>query len=101
MDDIDVAESFNGKFVSISETFAASNENVPVTADGIEKKLKISILYPADCAAISRIINILKNHKSPGIDGSTAEILKVSLKVLVEKKYLVNESLKSGTFPQV
>ena len=58
--------------------------------------------YPADGTEISRIIKNLKNHKSPGLDGLTAEILKVSHDVIVEKlTHLVNESLKSGTFPQV
>ena len=35
-DDIDMAESFNKKFVSISITLAASIENVPLTTDSIE-----------------------------------------------------------------
>ena len=35
-DDIDVAESFNEKFVSISKTLAASIDNVPFTTYGIK-----------------------------------------------------------------
>ena len=35
-DDIDVAESFNEKFVSISKTLAASIDNVPFTTHGIK-----------------------------------------------------------------
>ena len=102
MDDIDVAESFNEKFVSISKTLAASIDNVPFTTHGIKTNEKTLFFYPADGTEISRIIKNLKNHKSPGLDGLTAEILKVSHDVIVEKlTHLVNESLKSGTFPQV
>ena len=44
----------------------------------------------------------LKNHKTPGIDRLTAEITKVNLFVKSEEfVYLVNESLKIGTFSQV
>ena len=101
-DDIDVAESFNEKFVSISKTLAASIDNVPFTTHGIKTNEKSLFFNPADGTEISRIIKNLKNHKSPGLDGLTAEILKVSHDVLVEKlTHLVNESLKSGTFPQV
>ena len=101
-DDIDVAESFNEKFVSISKTLAASIDNVPFTTHGIKTDEKSLFFYPADGTEISRIIKNLKNHKSPGLDGLTAEILKVSHDVIVEKlTHLVNESLKSGTFPQV
>ena len=35
-DDIDVAESFNEKFVSISKTLAASIDKVPFTTHGIK-----------------------------------------------------------------
>ena len=100
-DDNDVAESFNEKFVSISESLAASIDNVPFTTHGIKTNEK-SLFFPADGTEISRIIKNPKNHKSPGLDGLTAEILKVSHDVIIEKlTHLVNESLKSGTFPQV
>ena len=39
-DDIDVAESFNEKFVSISKTLAASIDNVPFTTHGIKTNEK-------------------------------------------------------------
>ena len=39
-DDIDVAESFNEKFVSISKTLAASIDNVPFTTHGITTNKK-------------------------------------------------------------
>ena len=41
-DDIDVAVSFNEKFISISKTLAASIENVPFTTDGISSLGKIN-----------------------------------------------------------
>ena len=101
-DDIDVAESFNETFVSISKTLAASIDNVPFTTHGMKTNEKSLFFYPADGTEISRIIKNLKNHKSPGLDGLTAEILKVSHDVIVEKlTHLLNESLKSGTFPHV
>ena len=62
--------------------------------------MKNHFFYPADGTEISRIIKILRNLKSPGLDGLTAEILNVSHDVINEKlTHLVNESLKSGTFP--
>ena len=101
-DDVDVAESFNKNFVSISKILAASIDNIPFTTHGIKTNEKSLFFYPADGTEISRIITNLKNHKSPGLDGLTAEILKKSHDVIVEKlSHLVNESLKSGTFPQV
>ena len=101
-DNIEVAESFNEKFVSISKTLAASIDNVPFTTHGIKTNEKSLFFYPDDGTEISTIVKNLENHKSPGLDGLTAEILKVSHDVIVEKlTHLVNESLKSGTFPQV
>ena len=101
-EDIDVAESFNEKFVSISKTLAASIDNVPFTTHGIKTNEKSLFFYPADGTEISRIVKNVKNHKSLGLDGLPAEILKVSHDVIVEKlTHLVNESLKNGTFPQV
>ena len=46
--------------------------------DAIEAN-EISLLFnPADCTEISMNIKDLKNHKSPGLDGLTAQILKES-----------------------
>ena len=39
-DDIDVAKSFNEKFVSISKTLAASIDNVPFTTHGVKTNEK-------------------------------------------------------------
>ena len=66
------------KFVSISKTLAASIDNVPFTTHGIKTNEKSLFFNPADGTEISSIIKSLKNHKSPGLDGLTAEILKVS-----------------------
>ena len=47
-------------------------------------------------------MRILKNHKAAGLDGLTAENLKVSLDVICDRlTYLVNESLSSGVFPKI
>ena len=101
-DGIDVAESFNGKFVYIRKTLTASIEKVAFTTDDIEINEKSLFFYPADCTEVSRIFKSLKNQKTPGLDRLTAEILKVNLFVKIEKfVYLLNESLKIGTFPRV
>ena len=44
----------------------------------------------------------LKKHKAVGLDGLTAETLKVSLDVSCDNMtYLVSKSLSSGVFPTI
>ena len=58
--------------------------------------------YPTDFLEISKIVQNLKNHKAAGLDGLTAEILKVSLDVTCNRlTYFINESLSSGVFPKI
>ena len=51
------------------------------------RKCKTTIFYPADCTEVSSVIKFPKNHKPPGIDGLTAEILNLSPNVIVKKNY--------------
>ena len=51
---------------------------------------------------IFKVVRNLKNHKTAGLDGLTAEILKVSLDVICNRlTYLVNDSLSSFVFPKI
>ena len=101
-DDVVVSNLFNEKFVSMSNSLAASNSNVPFTTDGLHSCEKSFFFYPTDYIEVSRIVLNLKNHKAAGLDGLTAEILKVSLDVICDRLcYIVNESLSSGVFPKI
>ena len=76
-DDCAVSNVFNEKFVSISKTSAYRNE-------GLFKHEKSLFFYPTDSLEISKIVRNPRNHKAAGLDGLTAEILKVSLDVICD-----------------
>ena len=101
-DDFAVSNLFNQKFVSMSKTLAASIPTVPFTTEGLANNEKSLFFYPTEILEISKVVWNLKNHKSAGLDGLTAEILKVSLAVIGDRlTHIVNESLSSGVFPKI
>ena len=57
--------------------------------------------YPTDFLEIPKLVWNLENHKSAGLDGLTAQILKVVLAVIGDRlTQIFNESLSSGVFPK-
>ena len=58
--------------------------------------------YPTDPLETSKVVRNLTNLKAAGLNGLTAENLKVSLDMICERlTYLVNESLSSGVSPKI
>ena len=97
-----VSHLFNEKFVSISKTLTASILTVPFTTEGLTNNEQSLFFFPTDSLEICKIVRNLKNNKAAGLDGLTAEMLKVSLVVICDRlTYLVNESLSSGVFPKI
>ena len=101
-EDFAVSTLFNEKFVSESETIAASIPTVPFNTEGLAKNVKSLFLYPTDSLEVSKTVRNLENHRAVGLYGLTAKILKASHYVICDRlTYLVNESLSSGVFPKI
>ena len=97
-----VSNLFSEKLVSISKTSATSIPTVPFTTEGLCNDEKYIFFYLTDSLEISKIVRNLKNHKAAGLDGVTAEVLKVSFDLTCDRlTYLINESLSSGVFPKI
>mgnify|MGYP000940316211 CR=1 FL=1 len=86
----------------MSKTLAASILTGQFITGGLANNEDALFFYPTDILEISKVVWNLKNHKSAGLDGLTAEILKVSLAVIGDRlTHIVNESLSSGVFPKI
>ena len=82
------------------QIFSPSIPIVPFTTDVLTDKEKSLFFYPTNSRENKKVMRKLKNHEAAGLDGLTAEILKVSLDVVCDGlTYFVNESLSSGGFP--
>ena len=83
-DDFAVSISFNQKLASRIKISVASNATVPFTTDDLANNEKSLFFYPTD-SLNSKTVRNLKNHKSAGLDGLTAENIKVSLDAIGDR----------------
>ena len=62
---------------------------------------RVTFFYPNDSLEIFKFVRNIENHNAAGLDGLTAESLKVSLDVICDSlTYLINQSLSSDVFPK-
>ena len=101
-DDLAVSNLLNGKFVSMSKTFAASVPTVPCSTEGLAISEMSICFHSTDSLEVSKIVRNLENHKAARLDGLTAESSKFSLDDISDRRtYRINDSLSSGFFPKI
>lgn len=79
---------------------AVSEAELARTNQGKNSPLSSFFLRPTDIHEIASLIKQLKTGSSPGLDGITADILKMAINSVIEPiTYLCNLSMTSGVFP--
>lgn len=96
-----VSECFNDFFVNVGRTI--SRQNRTPEADRSVYKNSCSIyLAPTDELEVKATIHQLKNKKSPGHDGITAENLKaISDHISYPLAEIINRLFEAGYFPEI
>ena len=100
-EDLDIAECMNEFFTNIGEKLAESIPNTH-SVPTLESNQFSMYLYPVTESEVEGIVRKLKPKKSSGYDGIPNNILKVlSPEVLSHFTGLINESFKTGIFPDL
>ena len=97
-----IANTFATFFTNVGKDLANNiNKCKHTKYDTTEKRISQSMfLEPASEQEVGKIIMELKNGKSPGHDGITAEILKEFLAYLIKPIVsIINNSMETGIFP--
>ena len=82
--------SIENLFLSVRPSLFHLKMALSRPTDAIGNNEKSILFYPADCTEISMIIKDLKNHKSPGLAGLTAQRLKVSPLKCTSSKFILS-----------
>ena len=94
----DIVKALNFKFVSLA---LPRNDKVSAIVSDIAENEHSFFLHPLGMVELERYVAELKDGKSSGLDGLSAEIVKSNLPVLREPLlYMFNRSLSEGVVPE-
>lgn len=102
--DVDIANEFNRYFSQVGGNLANAILNKYGELPDVNKTMKKDsiFLYKVTSEEVEREIGSLKDNKSPGIDGLTAEtVKKIGPNISEPLTYLANRCFTEGRFPRV
>ena len=101
-EDATICEKFNEYYVNVAANLLRDLEpiNAGLCKEALNDNAFSMFLKPTNPAEVSKIISGLRNNKTPGFDGITAEVLKLSNEILSPVlSELINRSFERGIFP--
>lgn len=101
-DPIDIADSFIKYFINIPETITKNLPSQTDIATPVTQVNNVMFLKPVTRLEITEIINSLKNTTSSGPDEVTTLLIKeCKLNIAEILAYIINNSFRYGTFPEL
>lgn len=96
----EIANAFNQHYTQVGKIMADKICKPSISV--IKRNIVDSTIFlnPTDTTEVAGYINELNNHKSPGMDAITAEILKLAVDFIKEPlTHVINKILETGNFP--